>query len=202
VLFLDEFPEMRREVLEGLREPLEDGVVRLVRGGYRVVFPSRFQLAVAMNPCPCGFLGHPLKPCTCTPVAIRRYHARVSGPLLDRIDLVVSLAPVRFRELVDGPRASTTAIRDRVLAARARAARRQGACVNAQLPIATLRRISPLTRGARALVERAVEELGFSARAHDRALRVGRTIADLRGGGDRITETDMAEAMQYRGMVG
>ncbi len=203
VLFLDELPEFRREALEALREPIEDGVVRLTRGPYRVRFPARFQLVAAMNPCPCGHLGHPTLPCRCTPQQVRRYHTRVSGPLLDRIDLFVELAPVRFEHLTAPPGETSAAILERVLAARGRAFRTAAgaATVNADLDVEALRRSCPITRGAGRILELAMERLGLSARAHDRVLRVAKTIADL-AGSEEIAEEHVAEAMQYRRQEG
>jgi len=198
VLFLDELPEMRRDALEGLREPMEEGVVRLVRASYRVVFPARFQVVVAMNPCPCGYLGHPSRPCRCTEATRRRYLSRVSGPLLDRIDLFLQLPPVRFQQLEEGPGEASSVLADRVRAARARMQARWGnGVVNAAVPLARLREAEFTDAGARRLLERVMEEQALSARAHDRVLRVARTVADLTGR-DRITEADVAEALCLR----
>jgi magnesium chelatase family protein len=198
VLFLDELPEMRRDALEGLREPLEEGVVRLVRASYRVVFPARFQLVVAMNPCPCGYLGHPSRACRCTVAARRRYLGRVSGPLLDRIDLFLHLPPVRFAHLEEGPGEASRAIASRVAEARERMQHRFGAgAVNATVPIERMRRSVALEAGARRLLEKVMEEQALSARAHDRVLRVARTIADL-GGREGVSGEDVAEALCMR----
>jgi len=201
VLFLDELPEMRRDAIDGLRQPLEEGVVRVTRANARVTLPATFQLVVAMNPCPCGFLGHPSKPCTCATLALRRYRARISGPIVDRIDLFVSLAPVRFAELRSSSGEGTSTVRDRVLAAHRFGQERAGVSLtpapNAGLPIAVIRDLSPLSSAAEKLLEHAVEKLAVSARGHDRLVRVAKTIADLAGSG-AIDAHHVAEALHYR----
>jgi magnesium chelatase family protein len=201
VLFLDELPEFRRATLEVLRQPLEEGFVTVAR--HRGVFrmPARFQLVGAMNPCPCGRRGSPTARCTCTPGEVRSYLGRLSGPLLDRIDLHVSVQSLVFDE-VTGPAGETSAsVRDRVAGARDRQARRSGGCgqgpVNAALAPAALRRIvQPGTEGVR-LLRHAVDRLGLSARGLDRLLRVARTIADLNDSEDVRAEV-LAEALSFR----
>ena len=201
VLFLDEMPEFSRHVLEVLRQPLEDGCVRIARAQRTCVFPARFVLVGAMNPCPCGYLGDPRHACRCTPQQIARYTSRLSGPLRDRIDLAVGVAPLPPDDLTsDGGGEPTAPIRARVEAARARQLARAvetGVTLNAQLPPRTLRRVSALDAAARALIRRAAERLDLSARAFDRVLRVARTIADLEGA-DAVSAHHVAEAIQYR----
>lgn len=201
VLFLDELPEFHRDALEVLRQPVEDGMVTVSRASGSATYPSRFMLVGAMNPCKCGYFGHPTRPCTCTPSAIERYRQRISGPLLDRIDLHVEVPPVAYGEL-SGPAAGepSAAIRARVLAAReVQRARYQGTGVhcNAQLPSALLRAACPLDRAAEATLKAAFDRLGLSARAYDRVLKVSRTIADL-AGLQTIGPAQVAEALQYR----
>lgn len=201
VLFLDELPEFHRDALEVLRQPVEDGAVTVSRASGTVTYPSRFMLVAAMNPCKCGYFGHPSRPCTCTPSAVERYRQRISGPLLDRIDLHVEVPPVAYGEL-SGPAAGepSAAIRGRVLAAReVQRARYQGAGVhcNAQLPSALLRAACPLDRAAETTLKAAFDRLGLSARAYDRVLKVSRTIADL-AGRETIGAAQVAEALQYR----
>jgi magnesium chelatase family protein len=198
VLFLDEMPEFSRHVLEVLRQPVEEGCVRIARAARTAVFPARFMLIGAMNPCPCGFLGDPHRPCRCAATQVARYASRLSGPLRDRLDLTVPVAAVPPRELLDSqPGESSAAIRARVLAARDRQLARDGR-LNARLHGRALRSRATLDPAARALVSKAVERLALSARGHDRTLRVARTIADL-DDADRIGMVHLAEALQYRG---
>ena len=204
VLFLDELPEFSRESLEVLRQPLEDGCITVSRAAGSATYPSRFQLVAAMNPCKCGYYGHPTRACTCSPSAVRQYRSRVSGPLLDRIDLCVEMDPVAFDELHGAaPSESSAELRKQVLAARAIQAQRYAApgyedvrC-NAQLTAGQVRRICRMTPAAEQLLRASYETLGLSARAHDRILRVARTIADLSG--KRLLDEDsLLEALQYR----
>ena len=201
VLFLDEMPEFSRHVLEVLRQPLEDGSVRIARAQRTCVFPARFVLIGALNPCPCGYMGDPRHACRCTPQQVDRYTSRLSGPLRDRIDLAVSVAALPPDDLTSDSGGEPTApIRARVEGARARQLARAadtGVTLNAQLSPRTLRRVSALDAAARALIRRAAERLDLSARAFDRVLRVGRTIADLEGT-DRVMADHVAEAIQYR----
>jgi magnesium chelatase family protein len=200
VLFLDELPEFPRDALEGLREPLEEGAVTIVRARNRTTFPARFTLLAAMNPCPCGFHGDGTDRCSCSDERIKRYRARISGPLLDRIDLYVPLPPVRVATLGDAPEGPDSAeVRARVTAARARQLARpvgEGEC-NARVPPRALREIAALEPDARALLTAASERLGLSARAATRVVRVARTIADLEAE-ERIVSAHVAEAIGYR----
>jgi magnesium chelatase family protein len=202
VLFLDEMPEFSRHALEVLRQPLEDGLVRVSRAQQTAVFPARFVLIGAMNPCPCGFLGDPRRACRCTPAQIDRYSARLSGPLRDRIDLTVPVSALPTIELASDVQAEPTgAIRARVERARAIQADRAtsaGAAVNARLAPGPLRRVCALDRPSERLLLDAADRLGLTARSFDRILRVSRTIADLRAN-DRVEFDDVAEALQFRG---
>jgi magnesium chelatase family protein len=204
ILFLDESPEFRRPVLDGLRQPLEDGQVTLTRVAGSLRYPARFMLIAAMNPCPCGYYGDRSRECVCTPQQIRRYRAKLSGPLQDRIDIHIEVPPVPVRELHEqGPiPESSAAIRRRVLEARTRQAlryRRDGIHTNAQLKPRLLKRYCGLDETGRGLLEQAMARLGFSARAHGRILRVARTIADL-AGAETINPLHVAEAIQYRSL--
>jgi magnesium chelatase family protein len=198
VLFLDEMPEFSRHVLEVLRQPVEEGSVRIARAARTAVFPARFMLIGAMNPCPCGFLGDPVRACRCSQSQVARYASRLSGPLRDRLDLTVRVAAVPPRELED-PRhgESSEAIRARVGIARSRQLARDGR-LNARLQGRALRAHSILDRAARALMTRALTQFSLSARGYDRVLRVSRTIADL-ADLERVDQTHLAEALQYRG---
>jgi len=198
VLFLDELPEWDRRVLEVLREPLESGRICISRAARQAEFPACFQLIAAMNPCPCGWAGDPSGRCRCSGEQIARYGGRISGPLLDRIDLIVEVPRVAPAELrADAPRGESSAdVRRRVLAARVRQAAR-GATTNARLPPSDLARLAVLDTPTRDLLERAMERLQLSARAAQRILRVARTIADL-AGTERIGAAHMAEAIGYR----
>ncbi len=197
VLFMDELPEFGRPVLEALREPLETGVIALARGARQARFPARFQLVAAMNPCPCGYLGHPSGRCRCTPDAIARYRARISGPLADRIDIKIEAPSPREQELLaaaDGE--ASDAIRGRVAAARARQLERQGKA-NALLGTQEIDAHCAVEAEAEALARQAIARLALSARAYHRVLRVARSIADL-AGRERIGVAQVAEAIQYR----
>ncbi len=200
VLFMDELPEFRRNVLEPLRQPLEERRITVARGAGAVLFPAAFQLVAAMNPCPCGYLGDDARSCRCTPPLIDRYRARVSGPLLDRIDLHVEVPRVPVAALADDapPEEPSAAVRARVEAARARQ-RRRPIPLNAHIPGRDVRRLCRIGPAGRRLLEAASERLGLSARAYTRILRVGRTIADL-AGEDEITTSHLAEAIQYRSL--
>ncbi len=197
MLFLDELPEFPRTVLENLRQPLEDGHLTISRAGGRLRFPARCMLVAAMNPCPCGYLGHPTRRCTDNADAVHRYRSRISGPLLDRIDLHLEV-PAQKPELLPagGSGETTTQSRVRVVAARQRMLERQ-ACANAQLDSRGLRTHLNADADALALLDQAVTELGLSARAHDRILKVARTIADLDARA-AVTLDDVSEAIGYR----
>jgi magnesium chelatase family protein len=204
-LFLDELPEFQRRVLDVLRQPLEDGEVTIARASMSPTFPARFMLAAAMNPCPCGHFGSPLHPCSCTPPLVQRYLGRISGPLLDRIDLHIQVPAVPYKDLaVETPAEDSTAIRERVLNARRIQEERLkdfGILSNALMTSAALRRFCRLDAESEKKMENAVSRLGFSARAYDRILRVSRTMADLEKC-ERIEARHIAEAIQYRALDG
>jgi magnesium chelatase family protein len=204
VLFLDELPEFRRNVLEVLRQPLEDNAVTIARAQMSVTFPARFMLVAAMNPCPCGYLTDPTHVCLCSPQSIHRYRSRVSGPLLDRIDIQVEVPAVPYKDLMyQQPGESSSAIRQRVVTSRGvqhkRFAELQEVRCNAQMPSATVQKFCRLNRDCQLLLERAVKRLGFSARAIERIIKVSRTIADL-AGDEAIQTPHVAEAIQYRSL--
>lgn len=201
VLFLDELPEFSRSGLEVLREPLEDGHVTIARARERVTFPARFTLVSAMNPCPCGYLGHPDRTCRCTPLQVRQYSAKISGPLLDRIDLTVHLNPVRYKDW-ESARAEEPSgeIRKRVIRAReVQAARFAGGKtrLNAFMGVREIRKHCVMPEGAGEILEAAMARLGLSARSLDKILKTARTIADL-GGEKNILRAHIIEAVQYR----
>ena len=201
VLFLDEFPEFPRHVLETIRQPLEDGRVTVARVHSAVNFPARIMLLAAMNPCPCGYLGDPKRTCNCTPRRVERYFGRISGPLLDRIDMHLEIPAVGWRELADGRDGTDSAsMREQVVRARGVQQERFGeeaTTTNASMSSAQLKKYCPLTDGCLRLLRQAITELGFSARAYDKIRRLARTIADLEGG-EPIREPHVSEAIHYR----
>lgn len=201
VLFLDELPEFGVRTLEGLRQPLEDGTVSIARSTGTLTFPARFILIAAMNPCPCGYFGDPVQPCTCSIQAVSRYQRRISGPLLDRIDIHVEVPRVDYEKLIDEqPGEPSAAIRARVERAReVQRARFFGTPLNcnADMGPGELRQFCPLDEAGRSLVRAAMQQLGMSARAFHRILKLARTIADLEGS-ERIETAHLAEAIQYR----
>lgn len=203
VLFLDELPEFPRNVLEVMRQPLEDRHVTIARASMSLTFPAAFMLAAAMNPCPCGYFNDRARECHCTPPMIQRYVAKVSGPLLDRIDIHIEVPAVQYKELRSGAAAESSAvIRARVLAARERqrqrfASAREKIFSNAQMGTRQIRTFCELSPDAEKLLERAMLQQGLTARAHDRILKVARTIADLSGDAN-IAVPHIAEAIQYR----
>jgi magnesium chelatase family protein len=199
VLFLDELPEFRRDTLEVMRQPMEDGLVTLSRAARMIAYPARFVLAGALNPCPCGFFNDKRRECLCTPQQISRYLSKISGPLLDRIDLQVEVGALTSDEIATlAPAEPSAAIRARVDAARAIQHERFGQR-NAEMTPRDLRRHCQLDSSSKRLLVGAIERLGLSARAHDRILKVARTIADL-AGSERIDAAHVAEAVQYRAL--
>jgi magnesium chelatase family protein len=203
LLFLDELPEFPRNVLEVMRQPLEDHTVTIARASMSLSFPARFMLAAAMNPCPCGWHNDRSRECVCTPPMIQRYVAKISGPLLDRIDIHIEVPAVQYKELRGGAAAEGSAqIRGRVMAARERQRERfkkhgEKIYANAQLTTRQIRAYCELGADAERLLERAMQQQGLTARAHDRILKVARTIADLEGV-EALTVAHLAEAIQYR----
>jgi magnesium chelatase family protein len=201
VLFLDELPEFRRHVLEVLRQPLEEGRITISRSRGTLCLPARFQLVGAMNPCPCGQRGCPTRPCRCTPREARAYLSRLSGPLLDRIDLHVEVAPPSFGELQGAPTEPSSQVASRVARARRRQRARRpvtGAASNAQLAASALRRVARPPAEAEGLLEQAVDRLGLTARGLHRTLRLARTLADLQDR-DEVQTRDVTEALLFRG---
>jgi magnesium chelatase family protein len=203
VLFLDELPEFRKNTLEALRQPLEDGRVTITRAAMTATYPSRFMLVAAMNPCPCGHFGDTRKSCRCTPQQIRQYQSRISGPLLDRIDIHIEVPSVRYRDLrgkYSGE--SSAAIKGRIEAARRRQKDRfhpgQTIC-NARMSDRQIRQHCVIDEDSQRLLEMAIDKLGLSARGYSRILKVARTIADL-GEEERIRASHVAEAVQYRNL--
>ena len=204
VLFLDEFPEFPRTVLEVLRQPIEDRVITVARAKYTVNYPASFMLVASMNPCPCGYYGHPSKPCTCPPGAVTRYMNRISGPLLDRIDLQVEIQPVSFDDMADTtPAESSLKIRERVMAARGvqqlRFKDEKGIYCNAQMNSRLLHKYAWPDEAGLAKLKDRMTTLTMSARAFDRILRVARTIADLDGSPD-VRVDHISEAIGYRSL--
>jgi magnesium chelatase family protein len=203
VLFLDELPEFRRNVLEVMRQPLEDGNITVSRAIGSINYPANFMLVAAMNPCPCGFLTDPQKECVCTPLQIQRYRSKVSGPLLDRIDIQVEVPTLRYQELATKDAGeSSRVIRQRVNEARMLQLRRFEKTrlhSNAQMGTREIKRYCSVNDAAEKLLETAINKLGLSARAYSRVLKVGRTIADL-AGAEAIEASHIAEAIQYRSL--
>ncbi|SCJ88411.1 Competence protein ComM [Anaerotruncus sp. 2789STDY5834896] len=201
ILFLDEFAEFKRSAIEVLRQPMEDGTVRINRGGVTVQYPCDILLVAAMNPCPCGWAGHPTRRCSCSPSAISRYLGRISGPVLDRIDIHLQLQPVDYDALASPlPAESSAQIRRRVVAGRQRQLDRQqqtGVSCNAKLPAGVLDTVCAMTEPAQQMLRGAFERMGLSARARDKLLKLSRTVADL-DGSEQITGDHMAEVIQYR----
>jgi magnesium chelatase family protein len=201
VLFLDELPEFNRRTLEVLRQPLEDQHVTISRAMGSVTFPANVMLVAAMNPCPCGFRGDPKRNCSCAPLAIERYLSRISGPLLDRIDIHIEVPPVPFRELSEKTEGtSSETMRLAVVGARKRQNARfkkESVRVNGKMKPPQIRRFCRLESDAEDLLKHAMEEMGLSARAHDKILRISRTIADL-ADSEQISSVHLTEAINYR----
>lgn len=201
VLFLDELPEFKKHVLEVLRQPIEDRRVTISRAASSVTFPSGFSLVAAMNPCPCGYLTDTTHNCRCTPAQIDRYRSKISGPLLDRIDIHIDVPAVPFREIKKGQAGeSSTSVRERVMAARniqTRRFKRSTIHANSQMTSRMINRYCPIDSKSMDLLERAVTRLGLSARAYNRIIKISRTIADLEGA-DSINTIHVSEAVQYR----
>ncbi|WP_113651332.1 YifB family Mg chelatase-like AAA ATPase [Pedobacter namyangjuensis] len=204
VLFLDELPEFKRTVLEVMRQPLEDRKVSISRARFSVEYPSSFMLIASMNPCPCGFFNHPEKECLCGPGVVQKYLSKISGPLLDRIDLHVEVTPVNFSELSSSREAEkSSVIRTRVMKARAvqdiRFANNDSLHFNAQMSSNMVRQVCKIDEVGQSLIKKAMEKLGLSARAYDRILKVARTIADL-ADSENIEAEHLAEAIHYRSL--
>ncbi len=204
VLFLDELPEFKRTVLEVMRQPLEDRVVTISRAKFSVDFPASFMLVASMNPCPCGFYNHPEKECLCSPGIVQKYLAKISGPLLDRIDLHVEVTPVKFEELSNSSKSeSSVVIRDRVIKAREIQQDRYSTIdaihCNAQISPKLIKKYCELTEDGQSLLKKAMKKLELSARAYDRILKVARTIADL-SQSEFIETPHIAEAIQFRSL--
>jgi magnesium chelatase family protein len=198
LLFLDELPEFPRNVLELLRQPLEERIVTLARSNMTLSFPANFMLVAALNPCPCGFYGSATHECRCTGAIIQRYLGKISGPLLDRIDLHIEVPAVPYKELRDKHNGTSSAeMRDRVK--RARELQRQRGYYNSEIPSAPLRKLCALDESGERTLEMAMRRMGLSARAHDRVLKVARTIADL-DGAECVSAKHLAEAVQYRSL--
>jgi magnesium chelatase family protein len=204
VLFLDELPEFKRTVLEVMRQPLEDRVITISRAKFTVDYPASFMLVASMNPCPCGFHNHPEKECMCSSGMVQKYLNRISGPLLDRIDMHIEVIPVNYEKLSDQRKAESSAVvRDRVIKARMIQALRfekiKGIYSNAQMSSSMLRRYCQLDEAGGRLLKTAMELRGLSARAYDRILKVARTISDL-DGSENIAADHISEAINYRNL--
>ncbi len=204
VLFLDELPEFKRQVLEVMRQPMEDRIVTISRAKISLDFPANFMLIAAMNPCPCGYYNHPEKPCTCPPGAVQKYLNKISGPLMDRIDLHVEVTPVPYKDLTEKRTGESSAeVRKRVIAARKiqeqRYADFPAIHANAQMNSQLIQKYCDLDDICRNMLKNAMNKMGLSARAHDRILKVSRTIADL-DGSENIQPGHLAEAINYRSL--
>jgi magnesium chelatase family protein len=205
VLFLDELPEFKRSVLEVMRQPMEERRVTISRAKISVDYPASFMLVASMNPCPCGYYNHPDKSCVCGPGVVKRYLSKISGPLLDRIDLHVEVTPVSYDELasVERPAETSVDIAERVVRARAIQVERfkelNGIYSNAQMPGRMIREVCQISNAGQLLVKKAMEKLQLSARAYDRILKVARTAADLAGSTD-IQIEHLAEAIHFRSL--
>ncbi len=204
VLFLDEMPEFKRSVLEVMRQPLEERKITISRARLTVDYPASFMLIASMNPCPCGYYNHPEKDCICSPGIVQKYLSKISGPLLDRIDLHIEVTPVDFNELsLSGQSENSATVRERVIEAREKQSDRfiahQEVHCNAQMEDRIVREICQVSASGQALLKSAMERLGLSARAYNRILKVSRTIADLEGSKD-IENEHLAEAIQYRSL--
>ena len=202
VLFLDELPEFKKHVLEVLRQPLEDGTVTIARAATSLNFPARFMLVAAMNPCPCGFLGDRIRSCTCSPLQVQRYRSRLSGPLLDRIDMHIEVPAVQVKELIGQPSGETSAaIRERVNRARDRQRQRFAGAAklycNAQMSAKEVKKFCRLDAASADLLNQSITRLGLSARAYHRILKIALTIADL-AEYESPNIAHVAEAIQYR----
>ncbi len=205
VLFLDELPEFQRTVLEVMRQPLEERKVTISRANFTVDYPSSFMLVASMNPCPCGYFNHPEKECICAPGTVQRYLSRISGPLLDRIDIHIEVTPVSFDELASQERNNepSDAVRERVEKARdiqiERFEEQDDVHCNAQMPNNQVKQVCQISKPGQILLKNAMERLNLSARAYDRILKVSRTIADL-ANMVNIEIEHLAEAIQYRSL--
>jgi len=203
VLFLDEFPEFRRNVLDLLRQPLEDGQVTIARASIAITYPARFMLVAAMNPCPCGYAGDPVKSCTCSPIQVQKYRGRISGPILDRIDLHIEVPAVDYEKLrSDGDAEKSATVRERVGRAREIQLQRfagEGIYSNAQMKPKHIKAYCRADSAGQSILGQAVRQLGLSARAYHRILKVARTVADLEGE-DSIAVHHLLEAIQYRSL--
>lgn len=197
VLFLDELPEFDRKVLEVLREPLENGEIHISRAARQAVYPAKFQLVAAMNPCPCGYLGHPVKPCRCTPESVARYRSKISGPLLDRIDLTIEVPSLSAAELMQQEAGESSAsVLERVIAARDKQYARQGK-VNAALSVSELDTSARIQKEAQEALGGLLEKLSLSARSFHRIMRVARTLADL-AGDEEVGRSHVMKAIGFR----
>ncbi|WP_061700883.1 YifB family Mg chelatase-like AAA ATPase, partial [Neisseria meningitidis] len=197
VLFLDELPEFDRKVLEVLREPLENGEIHISRAARQAVYPAKFQLVAAMNPCPCGYLGHPVKPCRCTPESVARYRSKISGPLLDRIDLTIEVPSLSAAELMQQEAGeSSVSVLERVIAARDKQYARQGK-VNAALSVSELDTSARIQKEAQEALGGLLEKLSLSARSFHRIMRVARTLADL-AGDEEVGRSHVMKAIGFR----
>ncbi len=204
VLFLDELPEFKRTVLEVMRQPLEDRNITISRAKFSVEYPASFMLVASMNPCPCGYYNHPTKECVCGPGVVQKYLNKISGPLLDRIDIHLEVVPVPFKKLSEMDSSEKSeAVRERVMTARKiqedRFADQKGIYANAQMTSKLIRKYVVLDEASNELIRQAMDRLGLSARAYDRILKVARTIADLENEGN-VQAHHLSEAIHYRSL--